>query len=151
MSTLVQRVSDDLKKAMLAKDAARVNALRMVRAAFIEASKKPNAGEVTDEIAVEILRSIRKQRLDSAAEYVKGNRPDLAAGELVDVPIIDEYLPKLADEATTLEWVKAAIAASGATSVKQMGKVIGLVMKDHKGDADGALVRTLIERELGGA
>ena len=50
-----------------------------------------------------------------------------------------------------MEWVKAAIAASGATSVKQMGKVIGLVMKDHKGDADGALVRTLIERELGGA
>lgn len=150
MSTLVQRVSDDLKKAMLAKDAARVNALRMVRAAFIEASKL-GSGEVTEEGAIDILRRIRKQRLDSAEAYNDANRPDLAAGELVDVPIIDEYLPKLADEATTLEWVKAAIAASGATSVKQMGKVIGLVMKDHKGDADGALVRTLIERELGGA
>ena len=150
MSTLVQRVSDDLKKAMLAKDAVRVNALRMVRAAFIEASKL-GAGEVTEEGAVDILRRIRKQRVDSAEAYVAANRADLAEAETADISIIDEYLPKLADEATTLEWVKAAIAASGATSVKQMGKVIGLVMKDHKGDADGALVRTLIERELGGA
>ncbi|MCK6524110.1 GatB/YqeY domain-containing protein [Myxococcota bacterium] len=150
MSTLVQRVSDDLKKAMLAKDAPRVNALRMVRAAFIEASKL-GTGEVTEEGAVEVLRRIRKQRIDAAEEYVKANRPDLADAERVDVAIIDDYLPKLADEATTLEWVRAAIAASGATSVKQMGKVIGLVMKDHKADADGALVRALIERELGGA
>lgn len=150
MSTLVQRVSDDLKKAMLAKDAPRVSALRMVRAAFIEASKL-GTGEVTEEGAVEVLRRIRKQRIDAAEEYLKANRPDLADAERVDVAIIDDYLPKLADEATTLEWVKAAIAASGATSVKQMGKVIGLVMKDHKADADGALVRALIERELGGA
>lgn len=149
MATLVDRVSDDLKQAMLAKDAVRVTGIRMIRAAFIELQKE-GKGEVTDERCVEALRRLKKQREDSIAAYDAGGRADLAAQERAELAIIDGYLPQLADEATTLQWVREAIAASGATSAKEMGKAMGQLMKLHKADVDAALARTLLTRELGG-
>lgn len=146
---LVQTVSDEIKKAMIAKDAGRLTGLRMIRAAFIELEKE-GKGEVTDERCIERLKSMKKQRLDSIASYVQGGREDLAQQEQLELALIEGFLPKLADEAQTLIWVKEAIAASNATSPKEMGKVMGLLMKAHKEDVDGNLVRTLITRELGG-
>lgn len=147
--SLLDQVSADLKTAMLAKDAPRVAGIRMIRAAFIEMSKD-GKGEVTDERAVEALRRLKKQREDSIESYVAGNREDLAATERAELAIIEGYLPRLADEATTLAWVREAIAASGATSPKEMGKAMGALMKAHKADIDGALAKTLLTRELGG-
>jgi hypothetical protein len=134
LSTLVETVSSELKVAMLARDAARTGALRMIRAAFIELAKD-GKGEVTDERCVEVLRRLRKQREDSIDSYEKAGRTDLA---------------KLADEATTLEWVRAAIAESGAQGPREMGKAMGALMKAHKADVDAGLARQLLTRELGG-
>lgn len=147
MSTLIERISQDLTAAMKARDAVRVGALRMVRAAFIEA-EKAGKGAVTDDGALDILRRMKKQREESAQVFASGGRDDLAQNELNEIAVIDDYLPKLADEATTRGWVREAIAASGASSRKEMGKVMGALMKAHKADVDGALARKIIEDEL---
>lgn len=149
MPTLVDTVSAELKVAMLARDAARTGALRMIRAAFIELAKD-GKGEVTDERCVETLRRLRKQREDSVQSYEQAGRADLADVERAEMAIIDALLPKLADEATTLAWVRAAIAESGATSAREMGKAMGALMKAHKADIDAGMARALLTRELGG-
>lgn len=142
-------VAEDLKKAMLARDAARTTGLRMIRAAFIELEKE-GKGDVTDERCLEALRRLKKQREDSIQSYEAAGRQDLADQEKLELGIIEGYLPKLADEATTLAWVKDAIAASGAASAKEIGKAMGALMKAHKADVDAAIARRLLERELGG-
>lgn len=147
--SLIDQVSDELKKAMLAKDATRTTGLRMIRAAFIELQKE-GKGEVTDERCMDALRRLKKQREESIAAYDAGGRPELAAAERVELAIIDGFLPKLADEAQTLVWVKEAVAASGATSAREMGKAMGVLMKAHKADLDAGLARRLLEKELGG-
>lgn len=147
MASIVERVSEDLKNAMKAKDADRTRALRMIRAAFIEA-EKAGQGAVTDERAVEALRRIRKQRVESAEAYRAGGRPELADAEEAEMRVIDEYLPRLADRDQTLVWVREAISATGATSQKEVGKVMGAVMKAHKAEVDAALVKELATAEL---
>lgn len=149
MAALVEKVSAELKAAMLAKEAGRVTALRMIRAAFIELEKE-GKGEVTDERCVEALRRLKKQREDSIQSYVAANRPDLADAERAELAVVDSLLPQLADEATTLVWVQEAVAASGAVGPKDMGKAMGALMKAHKADVDAALARTLLTRTLGG-
>ncbi|MBM4366554.1 MAG: GatB/YqeY domain-containing protein [Deltaproteobacteria bacterium] len=149
MSALVDRVSDELKKAMLAKDAGRTTALRMIRAAFIELAKE-GKGEVTDDRCLDALRRLKKQREESIQSYEQAGRAELAAAERAELAVVDGFLPQLADEATTLGWVREAIAASGATNAREFGKVMGVLMKTHKSDIDATLARTLITRELGG-
>jgi uncharacterized protein YqeY len=146
--SLMEQVSAELKKAMLAKDAPRTTGLRLIRAAFIELEKE-GKGEVTDERCLESLRRLKKQREDSIGAYVSANREDLAEVERAELAVIETFLPQLADEATTRAWVKEAIAASGATSPKEMGKAMGALMKAHKADIDGTLARKLLEQELG--
>lgn len=147
--SLVDKVSADLKAAMLAKDAPRVTGLRMIRAAFIELEKE-GKGAVTDERCIDKLKSLKKQRLDSISAYEGAGRQDLADQEKLELAIIESFLPRLADEAQTLVWVKEAVAASGATSVKELGKAMGALMKAHKDDIDAGLARTLLTKELGG-
>lgn len=140
------RIVDDMKAAMRAKDKPRLGALRMLRAAMIEAEK--SGKDLTDDVAVTILRKLRKQRIDAADSYTKGGRDDLAQAELAEATIIDEYLPQLADEAQTLAWVRDAIAASGATAPNQLGMAMGALMRAHKGRIDGGLARRLLAAEL---
>ena len=147
MPTLVERVSEDLKTAMKARDADRTRALRGIRAAIIEAEKE-GKGAVTDERVVEALRKMRKQRVESADVYIAAGRSELAVGEQQEIGVIDDYLPKLADEATTKAWVEAAIAATSAKTAKESGKVLGAVMKAHKGDVDAALAKKIAETLL---
>ncbi|MFT7519148.1 MAG: hypothetical protein ACI9MC_001288, partial [Kiritimatiellia bacterium] len=123
--SLVQRVSDELKQAMRAKDKPRVQALRSIRAKFIEALKEKGADDLPDSQCVDILRKQAKQRQESIEAFNKGGRPDLAETEAAELAVIDAFLPKLADEAQTRVWVQEAIDASGATSAAQMGKVMG--------------------------
>ncbi len=149
MAALVDKVSAELKASMLARDGARTTAYRMIRAAFIELEKE-GKGEVTDERCVEALRRLKKQREDSIQSYEAAGRPDLAATEKDELAVIETLLPKLADEAQTLAWVKEAIAAAGASSPKEMGKAMGALMKAHKADIDAALAQALLKRELGG-
>jgi hypothetical protein len=147
--SLVEQVSAELKKAMLARDAPRTTGLRMIRAAFIELEKE-GKGEVTDERALEALKRLKKQREDSISAYDGASRKDLADVERAELAVIEAFLPKLADEAQTLAWVKEAIAASGASGPKEMGKAMGALMKVHKADVDAGVARKLLEKELGG-
>jgi uncharacterized protein YqeY len=146
--SLVDQVSSDLKQAMLARDVARTAGLRMIRAAFIEL-QKDGKGEVTEERCLDALRRLKKQREDSIQAYEGGGRADLADVERAELTVIEGYLPKLADEAQTLVWVREAIAASGASGGKEVGKAMGALMKAHKADVDGTLARTLLQKELG--
>jgi uncharacterized protein YqeY len=147
--SLNEEISEQLKKAMLARDQPRVNGLRMIRAAFIELSKE-GKGDVTEERCLEALRRLKKQREDSIEAYSSAKREDLADVERAELTIIESFLPQLADEAQTLVWVKEAIAASGASSAREMGKAMGVLMKVHKADVDAAVARKLLERELAG-
>ncbi len=149
MATISEQVQEQMKAAMLAKDVARLQGLRMIRAKFIELAKD-GKGEVTDERCIEALRQLKKQREDSIAAYVSAKRADLADAERAEMEIIDAFLPQLADEATTLVWVRQAIAASSATGAKELGKAMGALMKAHKADIDSTLAKALLTRELGG-
>lgn len=143
-------VNEQLKEAMRAKDADRLRGLRGVRAAFIVEMKSDNSETLSDERCFKALRSLAKQRKDSIEAYTAAARPELALAEQQELDVIEGLLPKQADEAATTAWVQEAIAACGATSPKELGKVLGLVMKAHKDDVDGTLVKTIATRLLGG-
>ena len=146
---IFDEVSDGLKVALKAKDTPRVTALRAVRAAFINELKKDNADALADEQCLTLLRKIEKQHLESIDAFEKGDRPERAASERAELEVVREFLPALADEAQTAAWVDEAIAATGASSAKELGKVMGALMKAHKGDIDGNLARRIAGEKLG--
>jgi len=145
-----QTVSERLADAMKARDAARVAALRGIRAAFLNEMKKDNAKTLADETSVEVLRRLAKQRRESIEAFEGAGRPERAAEERAELAVIEEFLPRLADEDATRAWVREAIAQSGAAKPGDVGKVMGAVMKAHKGEVDGQLARRLAQELLGG-
>jgi uncharacterized protein YqeY len=145
-----QTVSERLAVAMKARDAGRVAALRGIRAAFLNEMKKDNAKTLADEISVEVLRRLAKQRRESIEAFDGAGRPERAAEERAELAVIEEFLPQLADEAATRAWVQEAIAASGAAAPGDVGKVMGALMKAHKGEVDGQLARRLAQELLAG-
>lgn len=145
-----QSVTTRLSEAMKARDSERVTALRAIRAAFLVEMKKDNAQTLSDEVCTEVLRRLTKQRRESIEAFESAGRPERAAAERAELAILEEFLPALADEATTRTWVAEAIAASGATAPGDVGRVMGAVMKSHKGAVDGPLARRLAEELLGG-
>jgi len=146
--SLVDDVSAELKTAMRAKDKPRVQALRSIRAAFIEAMKAEGAdGALADDKALTILRRLGKQRRESIEAYRAGDRPDLAEIEQGELAVIETFLPAVADQDQTRAWVQAAIDQTGASSPSDLGRVMGVLMKDHKGVIDGKLANKLA-REL---
>lgn len=148
--SIEQTVSEQLAEAMKARDAARVAALRGIRAAFLNEMKKDNAKTLADETSVELLRRLAKQRRESIEAFDAGGRPERAAEERAELAVIEEFLPRLADEDATRTWVREAIAASGASAPGDVGKVMGALMKAHKGEVDGQLARRLAQELLAG-
>ena len=146
---LVETATAQMKDAMKAKDAARLAALRNVRAAFLVEMKKDGSETLEDAVAVGVLRRLAKQRQESIDAFTQAQRPERVAEERAELAVIEEFLPRLADEATTRRWVDEAIAASGASTAKELGKVMGALMKAHKGDVDGDLARRLAAEKLG--
>lgn len=146
---LFDRVSEDIKKAMLAKDRVRLEALRGIKKEFIEAKTAKGAdGTLTDETATKVLVKMAKQRRESAAIYTEQNRPELAETELAEAAVIDEYLPKqLSDEELTAE-LRKIIAETGATDAKMMGKVMGVATKKLAGRADGRAISAKVKELL---
>ena len=135
---LFDKISADIKSAMLAKDKVRLEALRGVKKEFLEAkTAKGGDGTLSDDAAMKILVKMVKQRRESARIYEEQNRPELVANELAEVAVIEDYLPKqLSDEELTAE-LKKIIEQVGATSAKEMGKVMGVASKALAGRADG--------------
>jgi uncharacterized protein YqeY len=146
---LVEQVSEQMKAAQKAKDASRLQALRNVRAAFLNEMKKDGSETLDDATAQTVLRKLSKQREESIEAFAKAGRSDRADAERAERAVIESFLPKLADEATTRAWVDVAIAETGATSAKDLGKVMGALMKAHKADVDGNLARRLAQERLG--
>ena len=145
---LFDTVSADIKAAMLARDKVRLEALRGVKKEFLEAkTAKGGDGELADDAAMKILVKMVKQRKESAAIYVEQNRPELAEEELAQAAVIESYLPKQMSEEELTAALKAIIEKVGATSAKDMGKVMGTATKELAGKADGKAISAIV-REL---
>jgi uncharacterized protein YqeY len=144
--SLFDTISNDIKSAMLAKDKIRLEALRGVKKEFLEAKTAKGAdGELNDETAVKILQKMVKQRKDSAAIYQEQNRPDLAEKELAESSVIMEYLPKQMSPEELEKAVREIIAQVGATSAKDMGKVMGIATKMLAGKTEGRLISETVK------
>jgi uncharacterized protein YqeY len=146
---LFDQISEDIKKAMLARDKVKLEALRGVKKEFIEAKTAKNAdGELSDDTALKILQKMVKQRKESAAIFTEQNRPELAENELAEASVIEAYLPKqMSDEELTAA-LKDIIAEVGATSAKEMGKVMGVASKKLAGKADGRVISEKVKTLL---
>lgn len=147
---LVEQVSEQMKQAQKAKDAARLAALRNIRAAFLHEMKKDGSETLDDAVSTAVLRKLAKQREESIEAFTQAGRSDRAEAERTEKAVIESFLPRLADEATTRAWVQAAIAETGAASARDLGKVMGALMKAHRADVDGNLARRLAGELLGG-
>ena len=147
--SLFDTINEDIKKAMLARDHARLLALRGVKKEFLEAKTAEGAGgELTDATATKIIAKMVTQRKESAAIYPGQNRDDLAQSELAEVAVLEEYMPKqLTDEELTAA-VKAIIEQVGATSMKEMGKVMGVASKQLAGKAEGGVISAKVKQLL---
>jgi uncharacterized protein YqeY len=147
---IFEEVSAQMTRALREKAAARLAALRNIRAAFLTEIKKDNKESLDDETCVGLLRRLEKQRRESIEAYEAGGRPERAEAEQAELAVVQEFLPSLADEATTARWVDEAIAESGASEPGDLGRVMGTLMKAHRGGVDGALARRLAGERLTG-
>lgn len=146
---LFEKVSKDIVAAMKAKDKMRLEALRNVKKFFIEAKTAPGVNDTLDDsVALKILSKLAKQGRDTAALYKEQNRPDLAEEEDAQAAIIEEYLPKALTAEELEAEIKAIIAETGASSMKEMGKVMGIASKKLAGRADGKAISTLVKQLL---
>lgn len=147
---LFDKISADIKTAMLAKDKVKLEALRGIKKEFLEAKTAKGAdGQLSDDTATKILVKMAKQRRESAHIYQEQNRPELADGELAEVAVIEEYLPKqLSDEELTAE-LKKIIEQTGAKTPAEMGKVMGVATKALAGCADGRAISAKVKELLG--
>lgn len=148
--TLKDQIIADMTAAMKAKDAARTSTLRMLKAAIMNREKE-GGGEVTDEEVTKLLRSQVKQRRDSVEQYQKGGRQELADKEQSEIVIIEAYLPQGASQEEIDKAVAAAVAETGASSMKDMGGVMKAAMARLAGkNADGKAVSAAVKNRLGG-
>lgn len=147
---IFEKVSKDIIAAMKAKDKMRLEALRNVKKFFIEAKTAPGANDTLDDAtALKILSKLAKQGRDTAALYREQNRPDLAEEEEAQAAVIEEYLPKALSAEELETEIKSIIAETGAASMKDMGKVMGVASKKLAGRADGKAISTLVKQLLG--
>lgn len=153
MSSLRERFTADLKEAMKAGEKAKVSTIRLITSALkdkdIEA-RGLGKGETTAEEVLALLQKMIKQRQESIAIYDANARPELAAGERAEVEVISSYLPKQMSEAEVKAAIDKAVAETGATSVKDMGKVIGALRGAYAGQMDFGKVSPLVKAALGG-
>ena len=146
---LFDQVSKDIVAAMKAKDKVRLEALRNIKKVFIEAKTAPGANDnLHDAAAAKILQKLAKQGNDSAALYKGQNREDLAEAELAQVAVIESYLPKPTSSEEIENAVKDIISQTGASSIKEMGKVMGIASKQLAGKADGKTISEIVKKLL---
>lgn len=146
---LLETITEEIKKAILAKNKVRLEALRGIKKELLEAKTAKGASdELSDETAIAILQKMVKQRKDSADIYAEQNRPDLAEPELEQMKVIQEYLPTQMTPEELENEVKLIIAETGATSMKEMGKVMGLATKRLAGKTEGRAISEMVKKLL---
>jgi uncharacterized protein YqeY len=175
---ILDQVSEQMREALRAKEVHRLAALRSIRAAFVNEMKRDGSETLADEVCVKVLRRLEKQRKESIEKrdgsetladevcvkvlrrlekqrkesieaFERGGREERAAAERAELTVIQTFLPSLADPETTRAWVKEVIASTGASTRGDVGRVMGAVMKAHKGEIDGGLAKRIASELLG--
>ncbi|HEQ60139.1 MAG TPA: GatB/YqeY domain-containing protein [Firmicutes bacterium] len=149
---IVEQVTGDLTAAMKAKDAVRVEALRLIRAVVLKKQKEKGAKEVDDTVMVQLLRTMANQHRESIEQFERGSREDLVAKEQAQLAIIESYLPAPVDDQLVEQVIEGVIAQTGATGPRDIGKVMAGVMKKLKecgGLVDGGAVNAKVRARLG--
>lgn len=147
---LFDQISNDIKEAMKAKDKVKLETLRNVKKVFLEAKTAPGANDtLTDEVALKLMQKLVKQGKDSAEGYVNAGRPELAEAEMAQVKVIETYLPKQLTTEELEAKLKDIITRTGATSGKDMGKVMGVASKELAGLAEGRAISAKVKELLG--
>lgn len=147
--SLETRINEDIKKAMLAKDSARLNALRAIKSAILLAKTEKGGSEtLSAEAEIQLLQRLVKQRRDSYEIYVQQNRQDLAADEKIQIDVISEYLPAQLSDEELEQKLKEIIAQVGASSPQDMGKVMGIASKAFFGQAEGKRISEIVKKLL---
>lgn len=147
--SLFETISEEIKKAMLAKDKIRLEALRGIKKELLEAKTAKGAtGELTSETELSILQKMVKQRNDSASIYSSQNRADLAESEIAQMNVIREFLPAQLSLEELEAAVKEIISVTGATSLKEMGKVMGMASRRLAGKAEGRAISEMVKKLL---
>ena len=149
--SLKEKIDLDLKNSMKSGDKTRLNAIRSIRATLLEKEvsiRVAGKGVLSEEQESEVLVSLAKKRRDAIEQFTAGNRPDLAATELSELNVIEEYLPEPVSDEEVRSAIEEIVAKTGATSMKDIGKVMGLAMKALKGKADGTKVQEIVKSLL---
>jgi uncharacterized protein YqeY len=147
--SLTDKVNQDIKQAMLAKQEAKLRGLRAIKSALLLARTEKGASEeINEETEIKVLQKLVKQRKESADIYEAQNRPDLYQIEKEEMEVIEAYLPKQMDKTEIEVFIKEVIGRVGATSVKDMGKVMGTANKELAGKADGKTISEVVKQLL---
>jgi uncharacterized protein YqeY len=146
--SLEQRINEDIKSAMLAKDKEALNALRAIKSALLLLKTEKNAGDITEEVELKTLQKLVKQRKEAAEMYKSQNRDDLYKEEMFQVDIISKYLPAQMSETEITDVVKQLIEQENITDIKGMGKLMGLASKALAGKADNKLISEIVKKLL---
>ena len=147
---LFDQISEDIKAAMKARDKVRLDTLRNIKKVFLEAKTAPGANDTLEDAdALKIIQKLAKQGKEAAQTFIQNGRQDLADEDLAQVAVMEEYLPKplSAEEIETA--VRDIIDKVGATSMKDMGKVMGMASKQLAGRADGCTISSIVKKLLG--
>ena len=146
--TLEEKIKPDLIAAMKAKDQASLRGIRAIKAAILLAKTDGSGKEITSEVEIKMLQKMIKQRKDSAQIYVDQGREDLAKVEQEEIAVIEKYLPEQMSAAELEEIIKGIVAQTGASSMKDMGKVMGIASKQLAGRADGKTISGVVKQLL---
>ncbi len=144
-------INNDIKSAMLSKDKRKLEALRAIKAALLleKTGKDASGGEIPESVELKLLQKLVKQRKESAGIFREQNRPELAEEEEYQAGIIEAYLPKQMDLGQLRDEIKAIIDETGATTIKEMGKIMGIANKKFAGQADNKTISDIIKELLG--
>jgi uncharacterized protein YqeY len=146
---LFDQISEDIKAAMKARDKVRLETLRNIKKVFLEAKTAPGANDtLADADALKIIAKLAKQGKETAKTYSDAGRQDLADAELAQVEVLESYLPKQLSQEEIEAEVKKIITEVGATSMKEMGKVMGAASKQLAGKADGRAISEIVKKLL---
>lgn len=149
---LAEKINEDIKQAMLAKDKRKLEALRAIKAALllIKTGKDTSSDEIPESVELQMLQKLVKQRKETALIYKEQNRPELAEEEIFQAGIIEKYLPEQMSADDLKKIVQDVIAEVGATGIRDMGKVMGLASKKLAGKADNKAISEIVKQALQG-
>lgn len=147
--SIFDQINDDIRAAMLARDKEKLEAVRNIKKVLLEAkTAKSGNDELPDDEAIKAISKLAKQGRDSAEIYSQQNRADLADFEMAQVRVYDAYLPKQMNDEELTAAIKLIISSAGATSMKEMGKVMGIATKELAGKVDGKLISEKVKALL---